>query len=138
MKTFLTLLLAFVLSLLAGGMTVQIVAEAVRGDEAFIIAHAVMPVFVTLSMLVLAIVYSVTHRPGALGLAASLMAGLLVLAATGAILFDFVATGSRVWARSVPLFGSVAVGGCLATAIQYWFLRRRALQRVGETGGITA
>ena len=136
MKTFLTLVLAFVLSLFAGGMVVQIVAEAVRGDEAFIIAYAVMPVFVTLSMLVLTIVYKITHRARAVGLAAGVMAGLLLLAATGAILFDYAATGSRIWARSVPLFGSVAVGGSLAVAIQYWLLRRRALQRAGEIGGI--
>ncbi len=130
MKTAGLFFLAFLLSALGGGMVVQVAAEMARGDMEYILAFMAIPFFALVALVVLALCYGLGSGPRPLDLAALIMAGIIVVLCAVGIGIDMQDTGyARAVRKTLPLLGSIGLGGCLTIAIQWWLVRRRFVKK---------
>ncbi|MBN8941860.1 MAG: hypothetical protein J0H01_20300 [Rhizobiales bacterium] len=133
MKTALLFFFAFLLSAFGGSLVVQIAAEMARGDMEYILAFMAIPFFALVAVVVLALCYGLGSGPRPLDLAALIMAGIVIALCAAAIGLDVKTMGSaQAMRKTLPLLGSMALGGCLTIAIQWWLIRRRFLRRAAQ------
>lgn len=134
MKTFFVFLGAFLLSAFAGGLVVQSVAVWAKGTEEYILAFAALPMIAVISIVVVWLVYVIGRSRRGLDIAAVSMIAVLALLALAATGFDYASVGMRALRQTGPLMGSIAVGGSLAIAIQWWLVGRRKKRLMAGEG----
>jgi hypothetical protein len=116
---------ALVLSLLAGGGVLQLVAESVRPDETFVVAYLVLPLLVmaNLAILALTLILMGTHR--GVDLAAVGLALFFLAAGIGLSALEWLSAPTmQIGHRGVVLIAAMAAGCLAALAIQWLMIRR--------------
>jgi hypothetical protein len=127
----LSLCAALILSLLAGGMVVQVIAQAVRGDEVYILAFMWVPLVACLCLVVLGVTGAIAGTVGALDRAAMILGLLAAAAGIGLLIWSLVAGGGANLAREGPLIAAFVLPVWAVTLTQWWLLRRRAVRLAG-------
>jgi hypothetical protein len=116
---------ALVLSLLAGGGVLQLVAESVRPDETFVVAYLLLPPLVMANLLILALTLRLmgTHR--GVDLAAVGLALFFLAAGIGLSALEWLSAPTmQIGHRGVVLIAAMAAGCLAALAIQWLMIRR--------------
>ncbi|QCI68219.1 hypothetical protein [Phreatobacter stygius] len=131
MKTFLTFLLAYVLSLLAGSAIIVWIAEKTAGDETFILAFMAEALVASIAIVVFAIVYLGALDPRNISVTALILSAVLLALTAAIIAYDIWSGGLALAWTDLPLFGSVGLSGLVAIAIQWWLIRSRARRVAG-------
>ncbi|MGL4286593.1 MAG: hypothetical protein ACRCVA_09640 [Phreatobacter sp.] len=131
MKTVLTFLLAYLLSMMAGAVIITWIADKSGGDETFILAFMAEALLASIVTLVLAIAYVAAPRPGAIAATALVLIGLYLALMAAIVGYDAWAGGFQLAWSALPLFAAAGLSGLVVIAIQWWLISRRALRVAG-------
>jgi hypothetical protein len=131
MRAVMTLLLALVASFAAGGLVVQLIAQAVRGDEVYIVAFVWVPVAVTVCLVVLGLAGAIAGSVRAVDRAALALAILAAIAGIALFAWSLASGGTSNLPREAPLIAALVVPTWVVIATQWWFVRRRAAAYAG-------
>lgn len=133
-RMILPLFLALILSLLAGGMVVQAIAQAVRGDEVYIVAFVWVPVAACLSLAAMGLAGAVSGTATGLGRTALGLGLLTAAAGIGLTIWSLAASGGASFGREAPLIAAFVLPTWAVVLSQWWLLRRHRM-RVAMQGG---
>lgn len=131
MKTFMTFLLAYVSSLIAGAAIITLIAERTGGDETFILAFMAEALVTTVVTVVLAIAYIAAPGPHSVSAAALGLVALFLVLMVVVVALDIWFGGLQLAWSDLPLFGSACLSGLIVIAVQWWLIRRRAIRVAG-------
>ncbi|WP_439576147.1 hypothetical protein [Phreatobacter sp.] len=135
MRSIVTFAAALLLSLLAGGVALQIIVERVRADESFILAFFALPVLAVAFLVVLGLALGLVRtRRGVDVTAAGLGLFLVVAGLSLAVLEWLSAPTAGIGSRGAVLIGAIAAGSLVAVAVQWLMLRRLAAQPAAGEG----
>jgi hypothetical protein len=131
-RTFMSLLLALVASFASGALVVQLIAQAARGDEVYILAFVWVPLAVGLCLVVLGLTGSIAGTAAAVDRAALVLGVLATIAGIGLLIWSLLAGGAS-FGREGPLIAAFVAPTLMVILTQWWFLRRHRA-RVAEQG----
>ncbi|MBN8944128.1 MAG: hypothetical protein J0H01_31760 [Rhizobiales bacterium] len=131
MKTFMTFLLAFIGSLIAGAAVITLIAERTGGDETFILAFMAEALVTSVVTLVLVIAYIAAPGPHSVSMAALGLVALYLALTAAVVALDIWSGGLELAWSDLPLFGAACLSGLIVIAVQWWLVRRRAIRVVG-------
>ena len=131
-RTILSLFLALILSLLAGGIVVQAIAQAVRGDEVYIVAFVWVPVAACLSLVAMSLAGAVSGTVTGLGRMALGLGLLTAIAGIGLTIWSLAASGRASLGREAPLIAAFVLPTWAVVLTQWWFLRRHRARVAGQ------
>jgi hypothetical protein len=132
-RTFMSLLLALVASFASGTLVVQLVAQAARGDEVYILAFVWVPLVVCICLVVLGLTSSIAGTAAAVDRAALVLGVLAAVAGIGLLIWSLVGGGGASFGREGPLIAAFVAPTWMVILTQWWFLRRHRA-RVADQG----
>ncbi len=131
-RSFLSLVLALVASFAAGGLVVQLIAQAVRGDEVYIVAFFWLPVAVALCLIVLGLAGAISGTVGGIDRAALALAGLAAAVSIALFVWSLASGGTASLPREAPLIAAFVAPTWMVILTQWWFLRRHRARVAAE------
>jgi hypothetical protein len=131
-RTVMSLLLALIASFASGALVLQLIVQAARGDEVYIVAFFWLPVAVGLCLVVLGLAGALARSVGAVDRTALLLGALATAAGIGLLVWSLAAGGAGL-GREGPLIAAFVLPTWMVIATQWWFLRRHRA-RVAEQG----
>lgn len=116
---------ALVLSLLAGGGVLQLVAESVRPDQTFVVAYMVLPLLVIANLSILALTLRSMGTRRGVDLAAFGLALFFLAAGIGLSALEWLSAPTmQIGNRGVVLIAAMAASGLAALAVHWLMIRR--------------
>jgi hypothetical protein len=124
MRSFGTLLLAFLISGFVAGMVQLQIGVALKADLELVLAMLVLWAMTLVTTVALGIALGVAGKAATIDRLALALLGLTVLAVVALIIWEVAAT--RALSRgSLAIIGEIAVPLVVMIAIQWWLVRRR-------------
>jgi hypothetical protein len=126
MRTFGTLLLAYLVSGLIAGMVQLQLGIALKADMEFIIAMIVLAAMTLVTTVALGIALGTASSIMTIDRVATVLLGFTVLAVLALMIFDFIDTRSIAISRdSLAILIEIAIPTIIMITIQWWLVRRR-------------